>query len=170
MAARTLRVARGHEFPHLPGLGRFHNCALTFEKTISLPRSDSPHFQHAFHRVPAELTDPYDDLFDEALAEIDLGPHLHRLLGHPDLIQNDLHLDCQLASHGLNCSDGSAYDAPERAIYEPGARNWQLLLQIDSDENAGMLWGDCGMLYFMIPTDELERQNFSAVWMIFQCC
>jgi uncharacterized protein YwqG len=33
---------------------------------------------------------------------------------------------------------------------EPGADDWTILLQIDLDDNAKMMWGDGGMLYVWI--------------------
>jgi uncharacterized protein YwqG len=44
-----------------------------------------------------------------------------------------------------------------------------LLLQIDTDDDAGMMWGDVGRLYFWVPRAELQERNFDAVWMVLQC-
>ncbi|WP_410641802.1 YwqG family protein [Amycolatopsis sp. lyj-346] len=49
------------------------------------------------------------------------------------------------------------YEDPGRA--EEAAR-WVLLAQIDSDDKAGMIWGDVGMLYWVIRTDDLEAGRF----------
>jgi len=43
-----------------------------------------------------------------------------------------------------------------------------LLLQIDSDENAGMRWGDEGMLYYWMKRDDLQRQRFDTTWLVLQ--
>jgi uncharacterized protein YwqG len=43
------------------------------------------------------------------------------------------------------------------------------LLQLDSDEEAGMMWGDRGMLYFWIPEEALAPRRFGEVWTILQC-
>jgi len=51
----------------------------------------------------------------------------------------------------------------------PGADQWRMLLQIDSDENAMFEWGDCGQLFFWITEDALNRRAFDEVWMILQC-
>jgi len=42
-------------------------------------------------------------------------------------------------------------------------------MQIDSDDNASMMWGDVGRLYFWILRDELQNKNFDASWMVLQC-
>ena len=45
-----------------------------------------------------------------------------------------------------------------------------LLLQLDTDDDAGMTWGDCGMLYFWITKQDLEAGRFENTWMVLQCC
>jgi len=67
---------------------------------------------------------------------------VHRLLGHPDQEQNDMQTECQLVSHG------SGYGDPNARLLEAGAKDWELLLQIHSDPNAGMEWGDIGKIYY----------------------
>jgi hypothetical protein len=52
---------------------------------------------------------------------------------------------------------------------ESGRYDWILLLQLDSDDDAGMMWGDVGMLYFWIKREDLKKENFDNVWMILQC-
>ncbi|MEZ0273665.1 MAG: YwqG family protein, partial [Roseimicrobium sp.] len=43
--------------------------------------------------------------------------------------------------------------------------NWSVLLQLDSDEDAGVVWADGGSLLFVIRNDELKRGDFSRVGM-----
>jgi uncharacterized protein YwqG len=50
-----------------------------------------------------------------------------------------------------------------------GAREWTLLAQIDTDDDAGFMWGDCGMLYFLIRPDDLAAKDFSQVAFTRQC-
>ena len=57
-------------------------------------------------------------------------------------------LECQLVSHGLYCGDASGYQATRAKELEAGRQDWILLLQLDTDDDAGMIWGDGGMLYF----------------------
>lgn len=93
----------------------------------------------------------------------------HQLLGHPDPIQGEMQLECQLVSHGLYCGDGTGYNDPKAKVLAPGAAQWRLLLQIDSDDPLGMMWGDAGRLYFWITEDDLRHKRFENVWMISQC-
>jgi len=38
-----------------------------------------------------------------------------------------------------------------------------LLLQIDSEDDAGMMWGDVGRLYWWMKKDELTRRDFTQM-------
>jgi uncharacterized protein YwqG len=97
------------------------------------------------------------------------GPQ-HHLFGYPSPIQdNDMDLECQLVSHGLYCGDQSGYQDKRRKELEPGRSDWTLLLQLDSDDETSMMWGDGGMLYFWIRKDDLKAGRFEDCWMILQC-
>jgi len=93
----------------------------------------------------------------------------HQLFGHPAPLQGDMALECQLVSHGLYCGDLTGYNDPRAKELAPGASEWRLLLQVDTDEEIEMMWGDCGRLYFWIRADDLQRRDFDGVWMVLQC-
>lgn len=93
----------------------------------------------------------------------------HQLLGHESTIQGDVKLECQLVSNGLYCGDSSGYTDPRASQLEAGAAEWMLLLQVDSDDNPKMMWGDLGRLYFCIRGQDLKNCHFENVWMVFQC-
>lgn len=109
------------------------------------------------------LSDEEIDAYYETMPARDA--FAHRLLGHADPIQNDMQLQAQLVFHAVD-EDDDARTEELRA----GATDWRLLLQIDSDEDAGMMWGDVGRLYYWIRRADLEQARFDDVWMIFQCC
>lgn len=46
---------------------------------------------------------------------------------------------------------------------------WELLLQVDSEDKAGMMWGDVGRIYFLIHKTDLANRKFNKTWLIFQC-
>jgi len=108
----------------------------------------------------------FSDAEDETENEVGVE---HQLLGHPRQIQGDMSLDCQLVSNGLYCGDATGYQAPERPSLEPGALDWRLLLQLDSDEITKMMWGDAGRRYFWMRRADLEARAFERAWMILQC-
>ncbi|HEY6972490.1 MAG TPA: YwqG family protein [Candidatus Angelobacter sp.] len=93
----------------------------------------------------------------------------HQLLGHESPVQGDVKLECQLVSNGLYCGDASGYQDPRAKELERGADDWLLLFQADSDDNAEMMWGDVGRLYFCIRKQDLRDRRFDKVWMVFQC-
>jgi uncharacterized protein YwqG len=104
---------------------------------------------------------------DELIGE--WGETQHRLLGHPQVVQNPMELECQLASHGINCGSPVGYRCDEARILESGAVDWRLLLQIDSDDEASWMWGDCGRIYFWITQQDLRVPRFDDAWLILQC-
>jgi uncharacterized protein YwqG len=50
------------------------------------------------------------------------------------------------------------------------AAEWRLLLQIDSEQDAGMLWGDVGRIYYWIRARDLAARHLDQAWLILQCC
>mgnify|MGYP003340295765 CR=1 FL=1 len=50
-----------------------------------------------------------------------------------------------------------------------GEEEYQLLLQIDTDDEAGIMWGDCGVANFFISPADLERKDFSRVFYNWDC-
>lgn len=93
----------------------------------------------------------------------------HQVLGFPSTIQGDMRLECQLASHGIDCGDETGFQDPRAKALETGAADWRLLFQLDTDERAHMMWGDLGTLYFLIREQDLAARRFDQVWMVLQC-
>jgi uncharacterized protein YwqG len=96
------------------------------------------------------------------------GPR-HRLLGHPDSLQGDMQRECQLAANGIYGGDGRSDDDPRVPELLTDSRAWRLLLQIDTDDDAGMMWGDCGCIYFWIRREDLAAAQFDRAWCVLQC-
>jgi uncharacterized protein YwqG len=91
--------------------------------------------------LPAELEDEYTSLAWTS-------DTVHQLGGHPMEIQNPVvdYLD--------HVEDG---------------RNYRLLLQLDSEEPLGLLWGDVGRIFLMIHRDDLVAAKFDRVELNLQC-
>lgn len=156
------RLARARPPGPLPDGGVFDLCVPTVRPALSLPVWDTKHVEGL------GLSDEEVDAYREMTHLLDGADH-HRLLGHPDQIQGDMTVECQLVSHGLNIGDGSAWNDRRARIPEPGWSDWRLLLQVASDEGPGMMWGDAGFLYFWIREQDLARRAFDRVWTILQC-
>jgi uncharacterized protein YwqG len=89
--------------------------------------------------------------------------------GHPNEVQGPVDLEAQLVSNGIYCGDAKGYNEGRKRGLDAGAADWKLLLQVDSEERAGMMWGDMGRLYFMIHKGDLQHRRFDDVWLILQC-
>jgi uncharacterized protein YwqG len=149
----------------LPEESRFDACKLTFTTEPTPPPWESIYVERL------DLSEEEADKYLAVLYPKGQGDGIrHRLLGHADPIQGDMQLECQLTFHGLYTGDATGYEDPRRPELEKGATEWQLLLQIDSDEdNAGMMWGDLGRIYFWIRKQDLQKRAFENVWMVLQC-
>ncbi|MET3838776.1 YwqG family protein [Bradyrhizobium sp. OAE829] len=98
--------------------------------------------------------------------EVTRDGHDHRFGGHPLQIQGNMQTECALVSKGL---DLSARNSKAAERLKSDAANWLLLLQIASDDRAGMMWGDVGNLYVWIHRDALRARRFEEVRVIMQC-
>jgi uncharacterized protein YwqG len=125
------------------GINPFKSAAVSFERIISLPRvwdyARDP-VLNALNWKEAEF-ERFDNLYFDInyILDYKLGRRpKHHLLGYPEAVQ-----------------------AP---VTRPDTR---LLCQIDSDYHhfdTDMMWGDGGLLYFMIAQPDLERSNFTVIY------
>ena len=96
--------------------------------------------------------------------EVTQDGHDHRFGGHPLQIQGNMQTECALLTNGFDLSAWN--EAVERLNSD--AANWLLLLQIASDDRAGMMWGDVGNLYVWIHRDALRARRFEEARVIMQ--
>ncbi|WP_042477491.1 YwqG family protein [Bacillus ndiopicus] len=145
------------------------SAALLFRNEWTLPSWESPYSKSLEDILTEEQQDAYNDFLydriDEELAE----QTTHRIDGHPDIIQGDMYLQCQLVTNGLYCGDSTGYNDPLCKELEPHSKDWQLLLQLDSEDDLGYMWGDSGKLYFWIREEDLKNKRFDKVWTVLQC-
>ena len=80
-----------------------------------------------------------------------------------------MQLECRLVANGLYCGNASGYRDPRAALLRPGAADWRLLFQVDSQDEAGMMWGDLGRRYYWIRHEDLTARNWDRTWLILQC-
>jgi uncharacterized protein YwqG len=143
---------------------------LEFGRAETLPTAGSRAFDALYKESGAQLPDAYgeyQEAFERGFYPSPSGRH--RLLGHSANVQGDMQLEAQLVTHGLYCGDASGYEDPRAAGLAAKADDWMLLLQLDSDDTAQIMWGDMGMLYFWIRREDLMKRRFDAVWMTLQC-
>lgn len=142
----------------LPDFGKYKPCRVEASPATSLPQS--------YELIDNIFKNEKDFEFYEHFTAHD---YINKVLGHADVIQNEMELECELVSNGLYCGDSSGYNNPLAKTLESNAKNWRLLLQIDSNDEAEMMWGDSGRLYFWIKTEDLMERRFDRMWMILQC-
>lgn len=100
--------------------------------------------------LSASQKEAYEELCDREIGD----QPTHQISGFPDCIQDDdMELTCQQLTQNQNST----------------INDWRLLLQLDTDENAEMIWGDCGTLYFWIREQDAKKYAFDKVRLILQC-
>lgn len=127
------------------------------------------------HSYPDSASEEFMTLADSAQEEYEAfvecayeeGP-IHRLLGHPVLIQADYRESIEIVSNQINFEKIRADREALKELNED-SKKWRLLLQLDSDDGIDWTWGDNGSLYFCIEEDALKRRDFSNVWVELQC-
>jgi uncharacterized protein YwqG len=147
--------------------GRFKSCSLRFACAWSVAGFMAR--ESAGLELSEKEEESCDDLEEAIGREIGIEGTRHQLLGRADPVQNEMELECQLASNGVYCGNPEGFRDPRVKNLKKGAADWLLLLQIDSDEAADMMWGDLGRVYFWIRKQDLAAGNFDAVWTILQC-
>jgi uncharacterized protein YwqG len=95
----------------------------------------------------------------------------HQITGNTHGGQGDMQEKCQLASNGIYLGGGGGplFDHVKAEQVRPGIRDWHLLLDLGSDENAGLEWTGYGRLCFWIREDNLRNSDFHNVWAVFEC-
>lgn len=144
----------------------FNPCSLTYEPVTTYPTLGEERFSE---EEIDEIMLRYGEVV-EAGQGGDESPR-HQLFGHPLIIQNPMEEECQLASNGISMGQGEpgGKDRQRTEELQGGVKDWVLLLQVDSDDTGGWMWGDVGMLFFWIRRQDLDTCDFSKVWCILQC-
>ncbi len=137
----------------------YKSCIVKYKNAVSLPSWDN---DSIYNKLTEKDRDIYFDLARKN--------NMNKLFGYADDIQGEMELECQLVTNGLYCGDATGYEDPRRPELEKGMKDWQLLLQVDSEEDkTGMMWGDAGRLYFWIKKQDLKNLDFDKSWLILQC-
>jgi uncharacterized protein YwqG len=144
----------------MPDEGAFNSMRLRFDTELTFASWESFDVEQLGLGWDAQLE------YAEAMGQ-NREWRCHRLLGHPDPIQSDMQRQCQLVHHGIYCGD--AVEDPRESELMSGAGEWRLLLQIDTDDPAEMMWGDVGMIYYWMTKDALRQRQWNEARLILQC-
>jgi uncharacterized protein YwqG len=143
--------------------GRFAACALTFRTYADIPDGDDP------RNPTANADDATSERYGEMHSRLTSAATSHKLLGYPDTIQGPMESECAAVTSGIPMGDGKGLEDPRFKRADATKYDWRLLLQVDTDETARMMWGDAGRLYFWIRDQDLRARRFDKAWMILQC-
>lgn len=143
--------------------GVFADASLQFEIEWTIPADLRA------HGIDLRVWDE-ESAYAKFYAQLDVeDAPVHRLFGHPQEIQRDMRLQCEMATSGIYCGSPEAYNAAVANGTEGSSKRWKLLAQFDSDDALRWMWGDAGRLYFWTPSDELEAARFDQAWGVQQC-
>lgn len=145
----------------LPVNARFALSLLQAELELSLPSVPSQHLP-SLNWSAAERRG-YEAFWADFPNPRDHAALHHRMFGHPEQIQDDMQAQCALYANGL--TDVHAPLAAEKLAHKA---DWQLLLQIDSEESLGMRWGSVGILTYWIENQALKSRQFERCWLVLQ--
>jgi uncharacterized protein YwqG len=148
------------------------------DQPVHLSKSKGKSYSVAFKLIQTlpenqddDLTEEEERVYLEELEDRYQGGCKHSVSGCQYAVQNeDMDEECQLVSNGIYFGNPSGYEDPRVKDLKPGVKDWRLLFQMDSDDDLGFMWGDCGLLYFWIREQDARAGNFDDVWMILQCC
>jgi len=120
---------------------------------------------HAAAGIPFPEEEPFDyetffDNYYNQLKEKETTSR-HVLLGYATSIQSDY----VEVSPRIKLEDWNKLTKAD----VQNLSQWTLLLQVDSDYNTKMCWGDWGRLYFLIEKEKLKKADFSDVDLIVEC-
>ena len=152
--------------PCPPGIKPYPRINLTAQPVATYPNMQHRALIEAFQRPgddPRSFQDHpvNDDSFMEELWELETGP-AHQVGGYAYPVQGPI--EDEVAQ--LTLGGKIAWTDP---ALEREARTWTLLAAIDSDERTRMMWGDAGMLYWMVRPRDLETGDFDAASFTWQC-
>lgn len=134
---------------------------LTFQSRIS----------HADERVDIDwkrLTRDEERTLDAAILGFLSPEPAHQIGGYPGNLQGDvMEIQCAAASARGGDIRNLGDEDPTPADFA-AARDWRLLLQVDSDPAAGFDWIQNGRLYFWVHEAEARAGDFSRVFVLAQ--
>jgi hypothetical protein len=125
------------------GLVSYERVELAAEPVVTFPGFEHPDLQAAFNPSGEDLESFLDhpvngEAFTQALSRRHAGPR-HQVGGYATPVQGPVEYDAAVAALGGG-------EPGDDELLAEQAR-WTLLAQIDSDDRAGMMWGDVGTLY-----------------------
>jgi uncharacterized protein YwqG len=143
------------------GIEPYSEVWLRASIVATAPSYDHFSIHDAFPEIAGSGTD-HPVCADDFVDALDLGYYFgHQLGGHALPVQGPV--EAEVAHVALGRVDWRSPDLAAEVV------RWRLLAQIGSDSRAGMMWGDCGMLYWLITEEDLEAHRFDRALFTWQC-
>ena len=108
--------------------------------------------------------DAYEDI---SMSLLDDSGCLHQFMGYDTPVQQPACEDAVQAVNG--CYQGGKFNKKKWKAVQHQVSEWRLLLQVDSDSDLDVMWGDLGAIYFVIRNDDLLQRRFDRAWLVLQC-
>jgi uncharacterized protein YwqG len=151
--------------PVPPGLTPFPVVALAAVRTVTWPSHETPMAQAVWTRHgltgprPGVAAPPVEALYDD-LWKLPCGGYgTHQIGGHPCPQQGPVEMEAEQLRRGLV---GEPFDWKNPSV-QSAASGWQLLLQVASEDDADMMWGDVGQLYYLVQ-DAQQPHDALFTW------
>ncbi|MFF4601800.1 YwqG family protein [Streptomyces sp. NPDC001339] len=141
------------------GLEPYPEVPLTARAETTAPYAWHPVVYREFAPMPDDHP-LWDGDFREALWDHSEGTR-HRVGGHATPVQDEV--ESEVARGILGSPPWGDPRIKEEAL------RWVLLAQFDTDDDADMMWGDCGTLYWLIRPEDLANRRFDRAMFTFQC-
>ncbi|HEV7763092.1 MAG TPA: YwqG family protein [Acidimicrobiales bacterium] len=158
------------------GVEAFVSIGLRPAQTLTIPGWEEPVIDPVFppHQDRSAPAVRAREAFDsvaaawDAVVDRESVPN-HQVGGWPRLQQAPIWQECDIVSRGFplgtseECQRARAQRDPSRE------QEWQLLLQLDTDEGAGWMWGDVGTLFFAARRSVPVPVRYDEAWLVLQC-
>jgi hypothetical protein len=149
-----------------PGSAVYPEVRLAAELITTGPDWDHPALRSAVAELPDADREFMADPFKCDPFRVEMGDQLDRPLhyvgGFARPVQGPV--EVEVAQQRL----GGRVSYTDPALYDE-ARKWASLMQIDSDDDAEMMWGDCGSLYWVMRPEDIAAGRFEAAAFVTQC-
>lgn len=146
---------------------RIEARSIAFESKKSIP--DLEEFDELFYDSDLECDfEDYIETADELGLYDDADEKPHKLLGYADIIQSSMLYECEAVTRGIYCGGPEGYQTAEAGDIRAHQSDWTLLAQFGTIDGR-IMFGDCGCVYYYIRKQDLEKRDFSRVWLLLQC-
>ncbi len=146
------------------GLEAYGSASMS-ARVVSTPPSSRPEaVRRDFGSAEASALGAEHPMWAESF---NLGLHKLRstyfqIGGHSRSVQGDV-------AHLAACwTLGTPTRSTDTTTVAAEAREWRVLLQLCDDDRLDMVWGDCGVGYWMIRADDLATARFDRTWFTLQ--